>query len=132
MTKNIMCVEDNLDYTFFLNKAFQSIDQEFSVTTFESGIKALKSIKELKSNRKPNLIFLDLNLPDLSGLEILKNIKQSKSFSNIPVVILSSSNLSEEINRAYKLGANSYITKPSGYIELKTMLDNVTRFFIKE
>lgn len=60
----------------------------------------------------PQLILLDINLPDMSGIELLKNIKKEDKFKDIPVVILTGSNEDKDIQKSYDLGAKSYLVKP--------------------
>ena len=74
---------------------------------------------------RPGLILLDLNMPNMDGREVLRQIKQEPTFSDIPVVVLSSSRLDEDIIRSYQLGVNSFISKPvtfSGLVEAMNVL----------
>jgi CheY-like chemotaxis protein len=74
---------------------------------------------------RPGLILLDLNMPKMDGREALKVIKEDETLRDIPVVILSTSALDADIARSYKLGVNSFITKPvtfSGFVEAMNVL----------
>ena len=74
---------------------------------------------------RPGLILLDLNMPKMDGREALKVIKGDKTLHDIPVVVLSTSGLDEDIVRSYQLGVNSFITKPvtfSGLVEAMNVL----------
>ncbi|MFI5233139.1 MAG: response regulator [Gemmatimonadales bacterium] len=74
---------------------------------------------------RPGLILLDLNMPKLDGREALKTIKEDLSLRDIPVVVLSTSRLDEDVAKSYKLGVNSFITKPvtfSGLVEAMNVL----------
>ena len=74
---------------------------------------------------RPGLILLDLNMPKLDGREALKTIKEDPTLRDIPVVVLSTSRLDEDVARSYKLGVNSFITKPvtfSGLVEAMNVL----------
>jgi CheY-like chemotaxis protein len=80
---------------------------------------------EMGKAPRPGLILLDLNMPKLDGREALKAIKEDKSLHDIPVVVLSTSRLDEDIVRSYQLGVNSFITKPvtfSGLVEAMNVL----------
>ena len=74
---------------------------------YRKGVYASRSIKE-----QPKLILLDLKMPKMSGMDVLEKIKADPDLRSIPVVILTSSKEDPDIQKAYALGANSYITKP--------------------
>ena len=78
----------------------------------------------------PAVIFLDLRLPLQSGLEVLKWIKSQSSLAQIPVIILTSSRSPEEMEAAYRLGANSYLAKPPGFREFVTMLKLTVNYWL--
>ena len=67
----------------------------------------------------PSLILLDLNLPGLSGQEVLSHVKQSEALKSIPVVVLSTSNNPKDIRACYQTGVNSYLIKPINAIKFK-------------
>lgn len=74
---------------------------------------------------KPDIILLDINMPKVDGLEVLAKIKQDDDLKNIPVIMLTTTDNPREIDKSYKLGANSYITKPvvfDNFIEKITKL----------
>jgi CheY-like chemotaxis protein len=74
---------------------------------------------------RPGLILLDLNMPKLNGREALKAIKEDPTLRDIPVVVLTTSRLDEDVTKSYKLGVNSFITKPvtfSGLVEAMNVL----------
>jgi CheY-like chemotaxis protein len=76
----------------------------------------------LKTQEKPGLIFLDLNMPIKSGLECLKFIKDNETLAEIPVIIYSTSHYIKHIDTAFKLGAHNYIVKPNNTNELVEVL----------
>jgi two-component system, response regulator len=71
--------------------------------------------KDYSSNRFPRLILLDLNLPRISGLEVLKILKSDSALKNIPVVVLTTSKEENDIIQSYNLGVNSYLVKPVSF-----------------
>jgi CheY-like chemotaxis protein len=73
---------------------------------------ALALLREKSQSDLPQLILLDLNLPDISGIELLRRIKKDEKLHEIPVVILTMSNEDQDIQKSYDLGASSYLVKP--------------------
>jgi two-component system response regulator len=77
-----------------------------------------------RDDRPPQLIFLDLKMPRVNGLEVLKSIKFDIRTKNIPVVVMTSSAEDQDVTRAYDLGANSYVVKP---IDLNAVLETIRK-----
>lgn len=109
----ILLVEDNpLDLDLTL-RAFATKNLTNPVEIARDGEEALQLIPQWEEGKAvPVVILLDLNMPKISGLEVLKELKSHKIFKTIPVVVLTTSSESSDIKTAYELGANSYIVKP--------------------
>jgi CheY-like chemotaxis protein len=75
------------------------------------------------------LVLLDLNLPDMTGIDILKRVKEDKYLKSIPVVVLTTTDDSHEIKRCYELGCNVYITKPVNYESFANAIRQLGLFF---
>ena len=75
------------------------------------------------------LILLDLNLPDMGGIEILQRVKENKHLKATPVVVLTTTDDSQEIKRCYELGCNVYITKPVNYESFANAIRQLGLFF---
>ena len=116
--KIILLVEDNPDDVDLTIRAFEKNNISNKIIVAKDGVEALdylhgtgiyakRATKEL-----PVLIMLDLKLPKINGLEVLRSIRQNEQTSLIPVVILTSSAEQKDVIEGYKLGANSYIRKP--------------------
>ena len=75
-------------------------------------------------------MLLDLKLPRRSGLEVLAWVRQESVVKRLPVVVLTSSRESVDVNRAYDLGVNSYLTKPVGFEALLEMVKNVNLYWL--
>jgi two-component system response regulator len=114
----ILLVEDNLDDAELTIDALRKKNLASAITHVEDGEEALEFLfaegrfAGRNSIQQPKLILLDLKMPKISGLEVLKIIKSDKRTSKIPVVVLTSSKEEPDIQEAYALGANSYIVKP--------------------
>jgi CheY-like chemotaxis protein len=83
------------------------------------------------SSPKPGIILLDLNMPKKDGREALKEIKSDPDLRSIPVVILTTSKEEEDVLRSYKLGANSYITKPVSFAGLVDAIKSLGRYWFE-
>lgn len=111
--KNILLAEDNLgDIEIFKEICIESKYpcSLFIVNDGKGALEFLTSEQPL-----PDIIVLDINMPGMNGLEALEEIKSHKIFEKIPAVILTSSKLSLDINKAKNLGANGYIVKPMNF-----------------
>ncbi len=109
----IMLVEDNLEDAAFTKRLlkFNRLNGDLVLAT--SGREAMESLARLHNEgNPPNLILLDINLPDISGIDLLTKIKEDTRFCKIPVVILTGSNEDQDIQKSYDLGASSYLVKP--------------------
>ena len=87
---------------------------------FDSGIEALKQLR--LHSISPEVIFLDLNMPVMSGQQVLIELKNDPALQNIPVIIFSTSSRPSTIQEMKDLGATNFITKPSGFKDLVNIL----------
>ncbi len=111
-TPNIVLIEDNPADVLLIRKALEERGIKCELAWFENGETALSSLSE-KSRPLPDLILLDLELPRADGLEVLSRIRGMARFSDVPVVILTSSQSPSDRQRTTRLGAARYIRKPS-------------------
>ena len=114
----IMRVEDNaLDLDLTL-RAFKSQKLDNPVVVARDGEEALAFIDKWDNGAPlPVVILLDLKMPKVNGLEVLKVLKQHPEYKTIPVVVLTTSAESSDVKSAYQLGANSYIVKPVSFVK---------------
>lgn len=118
--KIFLLADDDRDDTELFCEALSSIDQEVVCHCATDGREALKVLQEL--DRKPDIIFLDINMPVMNGWQCLKEIKKTAVYKEIPVIVYSTSTHQREIDIARELGAFCFFTKPSNYFELKESL----------
>jgi CheY-like chemotaxis protein len=123
----ILVIDDDEDDRFLIKEAFQTISEDFILEFLPDGIDIVENIKS--QTICPDLILLDLNMPKISGLEVLRNIRNSDEYCCKPVVIFSTSSRQDDINQAYKIGANSYLIKPSSHQELTKVIKNIWAFW---
>jgi CheY-like chemotaxis protein len=112
---NIFIAEDDNDDFLVLKEALEDVLPKFSITHSKDGKAFMQS---LDKNAKPDLIFLDLNIPKQNGIDCLIELRQQKKLRTIPVIIYSTSSDVEDIDRCYKNGCTLYLVKPTSYNEL--------------
>ncbi len=121
---NILLADDDEDDRLFFKEAFDEIKIKTKVQTVNDGVELMNYL-----NRKdiilPHILFLDLNMPLKSGLECLKEIRESKALKDLSVAIYSTSGAEEDIERTFLKGANVYIKKPNDFATLKKVLSEV-------
>lgn len=131
--KSIFIIDDNLLDIELLEKNFKKLDPGLiinSTTDAHNAVSLLKSKK--KGNKKlPALILLDFKMPGISGLEILKKLKNDEELSAIPVILLSALSSSDDILEAYLFHANCYVNKPIDYKELQKTIRLIYKFWIE-
>jgi CheY-like chemotaxis protein len=109
----IMLVEDDIQDAAFTQRVLKFNKLAKDLVLVASAQEAMQFLKERDKSGNPlDLILLDINLPDISGIDLLTRIKSEKAFRSIPVVILTGSNEDQDIQKSYDLGASSYLVKP--------------------
>ena len=129
-----LLVEDDPDQAFLMLRAFQKADVFTPLPILKSGEEAIEYLSQgrpfvKRTSGLPSVVLLDLGLPGISGFEVLEWIRQQPRFRSLPVVILSSSSSPDDVNRAYQLGANSYLVKPTRMAELVDLVTSVKLFW---
>ena len=130
----IVMVEDDVGHARLIEKNIRRAGVANEIMAFTDGTSALHYLfasDGLRSevNPHPTLILLDLNLPDMSGIEILKRIKEDDHLRCAPVVVLTTTDDKREIQRCYELGCNVYITKPLNYESFADAIRQLGLFF---
>jgi two-component system response regulator len=123
-TKIILLVEDNPDDEMLTLRALRKNNIGNEVIVVRDGVEALDFLfstgtyADRDSNNSPEVILLDLRLPKVDGLEVLRRIRADERTRLLPVIILTSSNADRDLVAGYAYGANSYIRKPVDFIQL--------------
>jgi chemotaxis family two-component system response regulator Rcp1 len=107
----IFMVEDHAPDVFLLRKALRENDVDFHLTRFENGEQAVQAL--LRLVEVPDLFILDLNVPKIDGLDLLRVIRKDPSMAEVPIAILTSSRTAQDKTEALALGATCFITKPA-------------------
>lgn len=126
-THNVLVVDDDSDDQLLIKMAFEQVSTQYRLQFASNGVEGLSCIENSRS--LPDLILLDLNMPVLDGFEMLHRLKQSTLYRYIPIIILTTSDAQEDIKKAYDLGANSFLTKPSDHQALKDLAKNLHAFW---
>jgi CheY-like chemotaxis protein len=115
----ILLVEDDPDHEALAIRALRKANVVNDITVAHDGAEALEYLEAVISGRSPapQLILLDLKLPKVDGLEVLRSIRASEKTAILPVVVLTSSDEERDIVASYRLGVNSYIRKPVNFTD---------------
>ena len=125
MNRPILLVEDNPDDVELTLRAFARRKMVNPVEVARDGEEALAWLDRWEAGAPlPLAILLDLKLPRVDGLEVLRRLKMHERFRTLPVVVLTTSSEDQDIQTAYRLGANSYIVKP---VDFAKFLDVATQ-----
>jgi two-component system response regulator len=128
----ILLVEDNPGDVRLTQEAFKDSKMRNNLYVVEDGVEALQFLNQqapYADAPRPDIILLDLNLPRMSGREVLEAIKNDDTLKLIPVVILTTSDDERDIVASYALHANCYITKPVDMKQFVTIVQNVKDFW---
>ncbi len=120
----ILLADDDEDDRLFFKEAFDEIKMKTKVHTVNDGVELMKYLNS-KDVVLPHILFLDLNMPLKSGLECLKEIRETKALKDLSVAIYSTSGSEEDIEKTFVKGANVYIKKPNDFSTLKRVLSEV-------
>jgi CheY-like chemotaxis protein len=132
----ILLVEDSPDDALLIQRAFRKANMANPVQLVRDGEEAVAYLSgappwdDRAQFPLPVFMLLDLKLPRRSGLEVLAWVRQESTVKRLPVVVLTSSRESMDVNRAYDLGVNSYLTKPVGFEALLEMVKSVNLYWL--
>jgi CheY-like chemotaxis protein len=120
--------DDDPDDQKLVVEAFKEKIIELEWHFMENGEQLLDSLKSKK--RSPDLILLDLNMPVLSGLEALMEIRKNKKFIETPIVVLSTSGLKKDKRLSYEYGANCFVQKPESFMKLVEITQAISSLWL--
>lgn len=122
--KQVLLIDDDRDDAELFKEALSEINSSISFEHYEDSKTGLKTLME-RHNNLPDLIFLDINMPIVSGWQCLTEFKKTEHLKHIPVIMFTTSSQPREKEIAKELGAKGFITKPSEYKALKQLLSSV-------
>jgi CheY-like chemotaxis protein len=120
----IYIVDDDPEDREFLKEAFLHFAPSAQYILCENGTKLLAQFNGQNENY-PGIILLDLNMPGISGRQVLQELKSNQNLRHIPILILTTSHLASDKKMAYELGANCFLTKPSSHSQLLEMAKSI-------
>jgi response regulator RpfG family c-di-GMP phosphodiesterase len=119
---HLIITDDDSDDQELFSMAISEISKNIKISLAENGTDLIKKLQE---KELPDLIFLDLNMPGMNGIECLAKIRSTPSLAELPVLIYSTSANPEQIDEAYNNGANYYLQKPCSYREIQSLVTKV-------
>ncbi len=121
---DILVIEDNVDDVFLIELAIKKANINSNISVVSNGEEGISYLTKLTNEKRklPNLILLDINLPKITGLEVLKKIKSSELIKSIPVVVFTSSDSPSDMNYCHQNGADFYIRKPNNINGFKEIM----------
>lgn len=133
--KPVLVVEDSTEDFTALGRAFRKHALQNPVLRCEDGDQALDYLLGLGTHPNwpstlPAIILLDLNMPGTDGRTVLGTLKQDSRLNQIPVIIFTTSSNAKDIEECYRLGANSYMTKPVDYVALEEKVRLIVRYWL--
>lgn len=123
----ILLVDDDEDDRQLIGSALRQSGVQAEIVEADDGVKAL----ELLARRTPRLVLLDLKLPRLDGFEVLRRFRLDEANRAVPVLVLSGSDDRQDVERAYALGANGFIRKPSEFAVLLRSIAAAARYWLE-
>ena len=132
----VMLIEDNIDHAELVVRTLEAHHIANRVRHFLDGQSALDYLYRRgefdgsMETQRPRVILLDLRLPRVDGMEVLKTIKADPDLRGIPVIVLTTSEAEKDVARAYHNHANSYLVKPVGFEDFQKLMDNLGVFWL--
>ena len=135
-SSEILLVEDNPQDAELTLLALRKESLGDHITVVKNGVEAIEYLTgnpDEKASRlsRLKLVLLDLKLPKLNGFEVLEKVKKNKALCTVPVIILTSSAVDSDIQKAYELGANSYIVKPIEFNAHRKAVTEAAHYWLK-
>ena len=133
-TGDILLVEDNDLDVILTRQCFEHIAPEIRIHRVPDGMQAMAFLRNEETHAdapKPDLVLLDLNLPVMTGQEVMSEIIQDDQLKGLPVIVLTNSQSSDDVLRMYKSRASSYIRKPVDFAEFEMIVRRIVQYWFE-
>lgn len=129
---DILYVEDNLDHAELVLRCLERFGVRDRVVHVEDGEKALAVLEAVKANTavRPRLVLLDLRLPRVAGMEVLRQVKSTPELRDIPVIVFTTSASPRDMHDAYDNYVNSYLVKPDDLTTLSGLMTDLSTYWL--
>ena len=124
----IMLVEDDVVDAMAVNRALQDLEVPNELVCVNNGEEALNYLQD-NGNEKPGIILLDLNMPRMNGIELLKAVKNNESLKRIPVIVLTTSSAEQDINESFAMSVAGYMVKPVDYKDFLDLIKTIDNYW---
>ncbi len=121
----IFYTDDDLDDLEFFKKIVQMISEDYVVITHKDGDQLLYALDNPPPN--PFLLFLDINMPGMNGLEVLEKVRESGKHGQLPIIMFSTTKDKSIIHKTFELGATYYVPKSEGFKQLKKSIEDTLK-----
>jgi CheY-like chemotaxis protein len=128
----ILVVEDNPADAYLIKDLLSETSARFEIAVARDGEEALDRLLRRpfdRSDPRPDLVLLDLNLPKISGHDVIREVRKSGELPGLPIIVLTSSDASRDVVTSYALGASCFITKPGDLVALQSTLKAISDFW---
>ncbi len=122
---NILLIDDNSDDIFLTKLAIKKANIQSDICVVNNGEEAISFLNKSGRENLPDLILLDINLPKITGIEVLKRIKSSTFIKSTPIIVFTSSDSSSDMEDSYQYGADYFIRKPNNINDFKEIMEYI-------
>ncbi|HXD78557.1 MAG TPA: response regulator [Puia sp.] len=124
VNRKFLLADDDADDASLFCEALSKIATDMECSTAENGAELFEVLSRRYPD-KPDVIFLDINMPIMNGWDTLRKLKESSNYQNIPIIMYSTSSAKKDVELAYHLGVSLFLTKPEDFRELSAILEIV-------
>lgn len=131
--REVLLVDDNPGDTDLTSEVLRQSKHRFHVNVVNDGQKALEFLRQKRNFAiapRPQLIVLDLRMPRVDGMSVLRDVKRDRALSTIPVVIFTNSQSAADVTHCYELGANCYLPKPGNLSDFVHLVQSLADFWL--